>query len=528
MKKLLSCIFVWCVALVSQLQGSNINWSPSPAILSSMHNNAVDPQLAIDGSGNIIAAWIENGIVLSSSKLVDGDWTPSIGVSAGGGSSVRLVSDLNGNATVVWIENGVVKSSSKALNGSWSSPITLSLTQYNDASSLALGVGSAGDVVAAWVRNGNVETATKLFGKAWQSRVIISSSSASTPSVAVGGPENSTTAVITWRGLSSGVNVVYASRKSITGSWGKTVTVSELAHHAVNPAVAIDSNANALAVWYSYDKIGQNYGNVVVKSAGLLASSDNWNAVVELSNAGLRNPAALTARVAFDTTGNAIASWNNSYDDETFTLESAVKPVFGQWSESVQLVDANLYTYSADLALTSFGDVLSLYMFYNSANLLIQSVESDINGFQNNIWSVPLTISLGTNNGKPKIAATLVGNEIRAVAVWLHFDGVNNTLVASTGAKTLVAPPTNLSVVQGVNNFGVFSEYFNTVSWQASLDPHVVGYLVFRNGVFIGQVGADTLQFVDDNRVSNGSVTYSVASIDLLQTQSRMVSVNFP
>lgn len=527
MKKLLSQIFVLCV-LIAQLQGSNVKWSSSPEILSGAFSSVSNPQVVMDGSGNIVAAWIENGAVLSSSKLVDSEWTPAAALSTGGGSLVRLVSDPNGNATVAWIENGVVKAASKALTGGWSTPATLSLMQYNDASSLALGVGTAGDVIAAWVRNGNVETATKLFGKAWQSRVIISSSSAATPYVAIGGPENNTTAVVVWRGLSSGVNVVYASRKSIAGSWGKAATVSEIAHHAANPVVAMDSNANALTVWYSYDKIGQNYGNAVVKSAGLPASNDNWGAVVELSQAGIRNPAALTARIAFDSIGNAIALWNNSYDDETFALESAVKPVLGQWSEPAQLVDNNLYTYSADLALTSFGDVLSLYMFYNSANLLIQSVESDINGFQNNVWSVPLTISLGTNNAQPKVAATLNGNEIQAAAVWLHFDGVNNVLLASTGSKTLVAPPTNLSVTQGVHNFGVFTEYYNTISWQASTDPAVVGYLVFRNGVFIGQVGAGTLQFIDDNRVSNGLVTYSVASIDQLQTQSRMVSVSFP
>lgn len=524
MKKILGTLFTLliCADLHSS---SNLNWSSPPTVLSGVSLNATDPQIAIDTAGDAVAIWIENNFVKSSSKLVNGNWGASVIISLTGASSPRLVSDSNGNATAVWLENGVVKAATKPLNGNWSSATTLSNT---NASSPTLCVDSAGDVVAAWARSGNIETNTKLFGMNWQTRVTITSTTASIPHVAIGGSGSNTRAVIVWQGTSSGNNVVYTSTKLLGGSWSSGLLISDTAHNATKPCVAVDGSGNAVAIWYAYDVTGLSYSNVVVQSSTRSNATSTWNPPKSLSNAGIRNPASLVARVAFDTFGNAIALWNTSFDDQTFNIESAVKPVNGSWSDAVDLVNSNLYAYSADISATSFGDVLSLFLFYNGASLLIQSVESDINGYLNNFWSVPITISLGGGNSNPKVAASLSGNVIHAAALWINNNGVYNSIVASTGSKTLVVPPTNLTVTQSVHNFGTFSEYYNTLHWTASTDPNVVGYLVFRNGTFVKQLDATAVQYVDDNRTQNGSVTYAVTAIDNQDSQSAAVSVNFP
>lgn len=522
MKKLL-CIFFIMLAF-SHLHSNHINWSSPPKILSGVSVNASDPQIAIDANGNAVAVWIENNFVKSSTKPVSGNWTPEVTLSAIGASSPCLVSDLNGNATAIWIENGVIKEATKPHAGTWGSSTTLS---SNHASSPSLSVDNAGDVIAVWVRNGNLETSTKLFGKNWQASVKISSTDAASPSIAIGGSGSNTRAVVAWQGINNGAKVIFSSTKLISGSWKSKEVISEFEHNAAQPQVAVDINGNALAIWYAYDISGENFANVVVKSAER-PSSGGWSNVSSLSAPGIRNPATLVAHVAFDNIGNAIALWNTSFDDETFTIESAVKPVNGNWSDAVDLVNSNLYAFSASLSATSCGDVLSLYMFYNGASMLIQSIESDINGFLNNFWSVPITISLGSENAFPKIAATLQGNVIYAASIWTTFNGVNNSVVASTGSKTLPLPPTNLSVTQNAHNFGVFTEYRNTLSWNASLDPNVIGYLIFRNGVFIEKVGADVLQFVDNNQTFNGHARYSVTALCGQNTQSATTSINFP
>lgn len=523
MKKLLSFILV---IFVSFLQANHIDWTFPPTSISTAYNNASNPQVVMDDNGNIVAAWIENNFVKSSAKQVNSDWSPEATISLSGASSLQLVSDSIGNVTIVWVEHGIVKGAVKTLNGNWSSPVTLSGT---GAASPVLCVDSNGDVVAAWVRNGDIETSTKLFGMNWQAHIKINGSKATYPSIAVGGSGNNTKAVIVWQDTNGSSAAIYSSTKFISGgSWSSKKVISDNLHNAGSPFVAVDKKGNALAIWYSYDIVGDSYVNVTVQSSGLPYLSANWGDLTSLSLPGIRNPNTLQAKIAFDCVGNAIALWNNSLDDETFILESSVKPLNGKWSDSALIVDSNLYAYSADLAVTSYGDVLGIYMFSNGNNLMIQSVESDINGFLNNLWTVPITISQGNNNAFPRIAAVVNGNEIHAIAVWPYYNGIYSSIVASTGSKILILPPRNLKVIQSNRLFGVFTEYYNTLSWEPSMDPNIEGYLIFRNGLFIEKVGAKTFQFEDENRTLNGSVIYTVIAIDNQQTQSKAVNVSFP
>lgn len=524
MKKILYALFT--ILMFSNLHANSIKWSSSPTVLSGANFNASDPQVAIDANGNAIAIWIENTFVKSSHKLVNGSWSATEVLSASGASLPRLVSDQNGNATAIWIVGGVVKSVSKTLLGNWGATTALSGT---GSSSPVLCVDAAGDVIAAWIKSGtSIESSVKLFGAAWNVRKTVATAVATSLSIAVGGSGSNAKASLVWLAASGTTNVVNSSVKPITGSWTTPVVISETTHNASQPFVAMDGNTNTLVLWYAYDIKGNSYTNVTVKSTELSSSTNTWSSIYSLSQPGIRNPTTLFASAAYDNSGNAMALWTTSFDDETFTIESATKPVNGKWSDPVDLVSSNVYAYSAALSATSFGDMLGLYMFYNGSSLQIQSVESDMNGFLNNSWSVPITISKGTGNAFPKIAATLTGNVIHAEGVWIDFNGVNNVIVSSTGSKTLLLPPTNLSVTQNVNTFGVFNEYYNTLSWTASAAPGVVGYLIFRNGVFVEQVGADVLHFVDDNRALNESVRYSVTAIDNQQVQSTTVSISFP
>lgn len=522
MKKFL-CLF-FTLSILS-LQGSNIEWSSSPTAISGNNYNAASSVLAIDANGNAIAAWVENSYVKASFHPVNGNWDAEVTVSDSGASSPRLVSDANGNATLIWIGNGVIYASTKSLQGGWSSALALSNTGANFPT---LEVDSDGVVAAAWVRNGNIESSIKLFGSNWQGRATIKSNAPRAPSIAIGGSGNNKMAVLAWQGTSNGINVIYTSTKLLSSIWSSATLLTDSSHHATNPKVAVDSNGNAIAVWYEYDHTGVSYTNVRVKTSSLSPLKGMWSANHTLSSPGIRNPSDLSANIEFDSFGNAIAFWNISYDDETFDIESAIKPVNGQWSPSKNIVSSNLFAYIGSISTTKFGDTLGVYMYYNGANLLIQSTESNINGYLNNVWSVPLTLSLGTDNAFPKIAATIKGNKIYAAAIWENYSGTVDTILGVTGSKTLILPPSNLTVTESVNNLGAFVEYSNNLSWIESVGPNVVGYLIFRNGLFIKQVEAGISNFVDYNRSHNGAVTYSVAAIDNAQTQSAAVSISFP
>lgn len=436
MKKKLCLIFTFLI-LFSSVHSDNVNWSTSPEVLSGAGINAAAPQIAVDAHGNAIAAWIENHIVKSRTKLVNNPWSSTVTISGARASSVKIVLDYDGNATAVWVENGAIKTASKNLHGNWSSSTTLSNA---NAYSPTLSVGSAGDVIAVWLRNGNIETSTRRFGMNWQTKVTVNSTAAANPIVAIGGSGNNIRAVLVWQGISNGTNAVFASKKLISGNWNSAKVISEIEHHAAKPSVAVDANGNTLAIWYAYDNIEKKHVNVVVKSSACSSLSGVWDAVSSLSLPGMCNPEALNALVAFDPAGNAVALWNTSFDGETFSLESAVKSVNGSWSDPVDLVNSNFRVSLADLSVTSSGDALGLYMFYNGSNLAIQSVESDGNGILNHSWSVPVTISQGANNAYPKIAASLSGNVIHSAAVWVNNNGVNNQIIGLTGSKYIVLP----------------------------------------------------------------------------------------
>jgi len=501
-----------------------MSWSFPPTVISNVSQNASDPRVAIDASGNAIAVWVENGVVKSRAKPLNMNWDTAVTLSASNASSPRVTLDPSGNAGAVWVESGIVKAATKPFNGSWTTSTALS---NSGASSPDLAVSPTGDLVAVWARNGDVESSTKLFGGIWQTRVIINSTGATSPHVAIGGTGSNERAVVVWHGVSGSTNVVYSSTKLLSGSWTSPLALSSISHHAAFADVALDTNANATAVWYQYDVIGTLFSNVVVQSAARLPSG-TWTTPVTLSEPGIRDPSTLVARVSYDGNGNAIALWNTSFDDATFNIQSAVQPVQGNWSQATDIVQFNTYAFNTDMAISALGDALALYMFYNGSALMIQSSRSDISGFINNVWSIPTNMSAAANNSNPQVAATLTGNVINAAAVWMSFNGTNNVISSSTGTRTLVQPPSLLSVVQNAQNFGVFTEYYNTVSWQASPDTDVVGYLIYRNGVFLEQVDANTLQFIDHNRVQAQAATYGVSAVNNQNSHSRIISINYP
>ena len=57
----------------SHLCANDLTWS-TPQVLSTIGENAVDPRIAMDPQGNLVAAWIENDVVMSNTQLYRGSW----------------------------------------------------------------------------------------------------------------------------------------------------------------------------------------------------------------------------------------------------------------------------------------------------------------------------------------------------------------------------------------------------------------------------------------------------------------------
>lgn len=508
MKKIFS-IFLLLLTF-SKVIATDIQWSFPPDIISSPTASASNPQIAMDSSGNLISIWLENNILKARTKPAGMLWTDTITLSKSQASSPKLVTDSDGESIVIWVENGYAMAASKPLNGNWTKAAFLS---KSGASFPDIAISPSGTVEAVWVRSGSIESATKLKGKSWDSNKPITALTAKAPRLAVGGKGNSEETAVIWHDVSDTVTAIYATFKNSKGKWAQPQMISNRYESCAFADIAIDSNGDAIAIWFSYDLVGSTYSQVTIQSA-TLSNNKIWSAPTILSKGGMKDPSKLVATVAFDASSNAIALWNNSYDGETFTIESARKPVGGNWGDPIEIANSNLYSYQADLSVAPFGDAIALYMFYNGAYLLVQSTEADTTRFKPNVWSVPLNLSVGAGNSNPKGCMGLIGNVLNTAAVWISNNGVTNVVSVVTGKRTVTSPPSNLILAQSNNNLGVFNETYNILSWSPSPDADILGYMIFRNGMPIREVSADVLQITDHNQTYNGTVTYGVAAIN--------------
>ncbi|MBS0606595.1 MAG: hypothetical protein JSR57_06570 [Verrucomicrobia bacterium] len=524
MKRILSAL---CLCVSAHLIGNEIDsWSSPPTTISSGGVDASDPHIGMATSGDIVAAWLENGLVVSRSKPLSNPWDTLATLSGNGATSPQLAVDPSGNATAIWVEGGAVKTANKPSAGSWSSATSLSASS---SSAPQIAVRSNGDLVAVWVEGGVIKSSTQLFGGSWSAADTLSASGADSPQVAIGDNGDVFAVWHAQNGISL-IETIYTATKAIAGSWSAAATISDANTNSVIPQIAVDPNGNATAIWFSYNLSGSDYTNVKVQSAAYSATSFSWSSPVALSEAGKKNPASLQLQVLYNNTGLPVVAWSNSFDGATFQVDTTQRDNAGTWSQPFTLA-TSLYAYTIDMAVSPVGDLFVVYMNYDpgSSSVVIQTRESHIGGVGAGGWTGPVLLSTGTSNAFPEITAVVTGGtDSNAASAWLSFDGSNNLLQAVTGTGTLVIPPSTPAVVQNVNSFGVFNEYFNTVTWSASTDPNLAGYIVYRGNDILTFVDSGTLSYVDNNQVQNGTVTYGVSAIDNNGTESAVITVTFP
>lgn len=520
-KKILFLILTLCS--FSRIIHSDITWT-TPVAISTALTDASDPHVVVDSNGNATATWVENSIIKASSLPFGGSWGAPVTLSnvLNTSSSPKLGIDSSGNVTAVWIENAQIESATLPFGGSWSaetSPISGS-----GASNLSLAVDASGHAVAVWVRSGFVESSTRISGT-WSLVSVLSASNSSNPHVAI---SSFGIAMAAWHSVVSGSDVIVTDILTISSNtWAATKNVfsATAAFFHNYPKIAIDANGNSTIAWVRYNLLdGSAFQNVQIITSSLSAGGATWGIPTILSNSGIRNPADLTIKLRYDASGDVIAVWTNSYDGETFSTESSKKLFGGSWQGFITPNSPTLYSFGMDVAIAS-GTALMVSMAWDGVStVMIQAQESDVTDPVLQGWTTVNPFSTGNDNGYPQVALSLTGSTFNALAVWIHFDGTNNVIHASTGSDSTISPPSSVSATQSVTDFGVFKDYFNTITWAASSDPDLIQYNIFRNGVFFASTDPGTLTFIDHNQVQGGTVIYGVAALTSAFRQSDIIS----
>lgn len=516
-------ILILLICFLSEL-GCEINWS-APVTLSSMDVNSSDPQIVMDPNGNVTAAWVENGFIVASFQPVGHSWGSAKTLSASGASSIKLGVDSSGNVIAIWLDsNDVVNASTLPFNGSWTDAVAIS---DPGAATPALAVDPDGNAVAIWARAGTIEASMRVFFVGtWRPFETLSAVNSDHPQVAMNA---NGTIMAVWHTTVDSLDQIISASATLGGNWNSPKTIAE-ANSVMHkyPKVALDSSGNATAVWFRYVPRGSNFTNVYVVYSSLPAGETTWSIPLPLSNEGLGDPANFTASINYDSKGNLFVIWTISYNGSTFNIESIVRQVGQKFTSLKSFVIDNIYAFKVDAAVNSFSDAVIAFMVFKGKNILIKATETQIVGAVVNSYSPSIILSKGSDNGFPCVASVVTSdNAIHAAVVWISSDGINQTIIAANGSRRLIAPPLNLAVQQSSSDHGIFTEYFNTVTWDASEAPNLLAYGIFRDGMFLQQVGSNMTQFIDHNVMQNVSVTYGVSALDNRNSQSSIATITF-
>lgn len=509
------------VVYLTYLWGDPLVWE-TPQVLSTLSVPASDPRIGMNASGNLVAAWIENGAVMAKTRIFQNSWNNSaVQVSDVGANSLELVVDSTGNATAIWVQNDVIQAATLTIGGTWETPITLS---SSGSSSPQIAVDSAGNLAAIWICNGVIQTVIKQFNNVWSSPISISNPSflADSPKIAIGGNES---IVAVWRSTLDDIDAIYSSSTTLSQGWPAGVSLISTPNvPSVQPQIALNSEGSPLAVWFRYNLSGTNYSNVYVQTA--FGNSDTtWNAPTDLSSPGVMNPNNLTLHVAYNALDMAFVLWTNCYDFISFDLQGSVYDT-KNWIPVITFVGNNIYLYDQYFSISLLGYAYLAFMQYENSTSVIQTLKANTYNVTPTYGSMQ-TISTTGANGYPRIIGSLIGETNYAAAVWLNDNGSNPVVQASTGQTPILSPPTSLAVTQNANDLGLFTEYYNTLSWQGN-PPEAANWTIFRNGVWVASVPVATFQWIDQNAVQNQPCVYGVALQEVDGDYSQIATVSFP
>lgn len=147
----------------SRLLSGGVSWS-TPVTLSTSGNSAATPQVAVGESGNAVAIWryyADGGTIIQSSYSADGgaSWSTPVQLSASGLASddPQVAVDGTGNVFAIWRQsNGsdrIIRSSKSTDGGaSWAGVTDLS-EDGQSANHEIIAVDGSGNAVALWSRS---------------------------------------------------------------------------------------------------------------------------------------------------------------------------------------------------------------------------------------------------------------------------------------------------------------------------------------------------------------------------------------
>jgi hypothetical protein len=422
------------VITAAPASAATVEWS-TPANLSEAGQSAGDHQIAIDGSGNVVAVWLrfdaDSNKIAQSSWSDDGgaSWSAPVNLSDPGAWAIApsVALDGAGVAHAVWSRFDGTDSRTqytRSVDGgvTWSAPVNLS-TAGGGTENPQIVVGGSGNLIAVWNRNAadDIIQASRSTdsGVNWSTPVDLSlpGQDAIDARVAADGSGN---VVAVWGGEDGNDDAnIQASRSTNGGaSWSTPANLSESGLASIRHQVAVDDSGNAVVVW-----LRDPFGDSIVQASRFASDGVTWSTPVNVSTVG---NSANTPQVAIDGSGNAVAVWRYYGVNGTIIQSSRLAGGGSGWSAPVQLSESATSSDNPQVAANESGNAVAVWQQSNGSNSIIRFSQSTDGGAS---WAVPTDLSEpGQSAIHPEVAVDGSGN---AVAVWRRSNGENDIIQAS-------------------------------------------------------------------------------------------------
>ncbi len=283
------------------------------------------PQVAIDGNGNALVVWVQEGVGVFGLLGYNDIYVSRFDGMAWGAPEAldtineianlpQVAFDSDGNAVVVWSQysgsggtDNIYANRFDAATLSWQGASLIEFDDTGRATDPQIAFDGSGNALSVWRQSESNDFGSRTHiqanrfdgaGLSWGAPVLIendNTSSALVPSLAMNSSGN---AMAVWAFLNSATgNTLYASRFDGV-SWDTPLKISNLGNVFDQPQVAVDASGNAVAVWI-------DNGAVLTSRFDGVA----WSSVETISNASGN---ASRAQVGFDSSGNPVAIWEQN------------------------------------------------------------------------------------------------------------------------------------------------------------------------------------------------------------------------
>jgi hypothetical protein len=363
------------------VQGTVVTVTPAPAArswqtagllqVSALQTEGAVPDLAVDGAGNVRAAWIERTLtgvnsIVTARLTPAGGWEAPVTVASLGGnlaSQVKVAVNDLGHAILMWRQftAGIetVWAASYTPAGGWQTQVRLDVDNATSYAPLALAMDTAGNAIALWRHDiagsggaSGIFHARFVPGSGWTTASALALganvTAATSPSVRF---DASGTAVAVWvQSGATGNNI--ASARWVPGSgWTTTELLESSNDSASDPQLAVNVNGDAVAVWVQNGAIWSNR-----RPAGGI-----WGAAVQVKPPPV---AADNPRVTIDGDGNAVVAWRESDGSRLRVWASRSAAALG-WTTPVAVSAAGVEGYDHALAGNASGQVVAAWRSYD-------------------------------------------------------------------------------------------------------------------------------------------------------------------